>query len=114
MKYGSRFCRPKLDPGLRRDAGGAPLKALYYDSFAGYRGIKVGEFPKPEAGGTDVLVRVDPNFSLAMHLDTDEGNTRWRADPVGDRLLEIVQRLIADGALLVIVRVIRIDFDRLL
>jgi propanediol utilization protein len=22
----------------------------------------------------DVLVRVDPNFSLAMHLDTDEGN----------------------------------------
>ena len=22
----------------------------------------------------DVLVRVDPNFSLAMHIDTDEGN----------------------------------------
>ncbi len=22
----------------------------------------------------DVLVRVDPHFSLAMHLDTDEGN----------------------------------------
>ena len=22
----------------------------------------------------DVLVRIDPNFKLAMHIDTDEGN----------------------------------------
>ncbi len=43
------------------------MKALYYDTFAGYHGIKVGEFPKPEAAGTDVLVRVKA-FSL-NHLD---------------------------------------------
>ncbi len=43
------------------------MKALYYDSLTGYRGIKLGEFPKPEISDTEVLVRVKA-FSL-NHLD---------------------------------------------
>jgi NADPH:quinone reductase-like Zn-dependent oxidoreductase len=43
------------------------MKALYYDDFTGYQGIKVGEFPVPEITDTEVLVRVRA-FSL-NHLD---------------------------------------------
>jgi NADPH:quinone reductase-like Zn-dependent oxidoreductase len=39
------------------------MKALYYDEFKGYRGIKIGEFPAPETADNDVLVRVKA-FSL--------------------------------------------------
>jgi len=43
------------------------MKALYYDSLTGYRGIRIGDFPKPAIGDTEVLVRVKA-FSL-NHLD---------------------------------------------
>ena len=43
------------------------MKALYYSEQKGYQGIKVGEFPAPETGDTEVLVRVRA-FSL-NHLD---------------------------------------------
>jgi NADPH:quinone reductase-like Zn-dependent oxidoreductase len=43
------------------------MRALYYDAFNGYRGIKVGDFPVPVIGDTEVLVRVRA-FSL-NHLD---------------------------------------------
>jgi len=43
------------------------MKALYYDEQKGYQAIKVGDFPAPEIGDTEVLVRVRA-FSL-NHLD---------------------------------------------
>lgn len=43
------------------------MKALYYDEFKGYRGIKTGDLPVPEINDTEVLVRVKA-FSL-NHLD---------------------------------------------
>ena len=51
----------------------APADALRY-------GVRDKSFVRVRVAGErevvfgDVLVRVDPNFSLAMHLDTDEGN----------------------------------------
>jgi acetate kinase len=50
-----------------------PADALRY-------GVRDKSFVRVRIGGDrelifgDVLVRVDPNFSLAMHIDTDEGN----------------------------------------
>src|SRR5574337_297175 len=46
---------------------GPIMKALYYDEFAGSQGIKSGEFPVPEIGPSEVLVRVKA-FAL-NHLD---------------------------------------------
>jgi NADPH:quinone reductase-like Zn-dependent oxidoreductase len=43
------------------------MKALYYDSLTGPRGITVGEFPKPVISDSEVLVRVKA-FAL-NHLD---------------------------------------------
>ncbi len=43
------------------------MKALYYEEQKGPRGIKLGDFPKPEAAENEVLVRVKA-FSL-NHLD---------------------------------------------
>jgi NADPH:quinone reductase-like Zn-dependent oxidoreductase len=43
------------------------MKALYYDELKGFKGIKVGEFPRPEINGNEVLVRIKA-FSL-NHLD---------------------------------------------
>lgn len=43
------------------------MKALYYDEQKGASGIKIGEFPRPEISGNEVLVRVKA-FSL-NHLD---------------------------------------------
>ncbi len=50
------------------------MKALYYDQPIGYKGIKIGDFPKPETSDSEVLVRVKA-FSL-NHLDVwiMEGN----------------------------------------
>ena len=51
----------------------APADALRY-------GVRDKQFVRVRIGGErevvfgDVLVRVDPNFKLAMHIDTDEGN----------------------------------------
>lgn len=38
--------------------------------------IKIQSTPRPLVFN-DVEVRVDPNFRLALHLDTDEGNAAW-------------------------------------
>jgi NADPH:quinone reductase-like Zn-dependent oxidoreductase len=43
------------------------MKALYYDKFGQYENIKIGEFPTPEIGENEVLVKVKA-FSL-NHLD---------------------------------------------
>lgn len=43
------------------------MKALYYDEQTGYKAIKLGDFPVPEIGEGEVLVRVKA-FSL-NHLD---------------------------------------------
>jgi propanediol utilization protein len=51
----------------------APADALRY-------GVRDKQFVRVRVSGKrevvfgDVLVRVDPNFRLAMHIDTDEGN----------------------------------------
>ncbi len=47
---------------------------------ADYYGVKAGEMMKLKIGGPcaitleQMLVRVDPNFKLEVHIDTDEGN----------------------------------------
>jgi NADPH:quinone reductase-like Zn-dependent oxidoreductase len=43
------------------------MRALYYDEFKGYKGIKIGNMPMPELHENEVLVRVKA-FSL-NHLD---------------------------------------------
>ncbi len=43
------------------------MKALYYDEFKGYEGIKTGDLPLPAPGTSDVRVRIRA-FSL-NHLD---------------------------------------------
>ncbi|MEW5746392.1 MAG: zinc-binding dehydrogenase [Nitrospirota bacterium] len=43
------------------------MKALYYDTLEGYRGIKAGDMPMPEVGDDEVLVRIKA-FAL-NHLD---------------------------------------------
>lgn len=43
------------------------MKALFYDKLEGFKGIKAGEVPMPETGGSEVLVRVKA-FSL-NHVD---------------------------------------------
>lgn len=43
------------------------MKALYYEELKGYKAIKIGDFPVPEIGPVDVLVRIKA-FSL-NHLD---------------------------------------------
>ena len=36
----------------------------------------------------DVVIRIDPNFSLAMHIDTDEGNAiNYKSGIKGEVLL---------------------------
>jgi pimeloyl-ACP methyl ester carboxylesterase len=37
-------------------------------------GLWLADVPEPKTGINDVLIRVDPNFSPAMHIDTDEAN----------------------------------------
>lgn len=51
--------------------------------------VKNGEIVKVETNSKerkvifdDVVVRVDKNFSLAMHIDTDESNATWGATEV--------------------------------
>ena len=37
-------------------------------------GLWLEDVPEPTIGINDVLIRVDPGFRLAMHIDTDEAN----------------------------------------
>jgi acetate kinase len=66
----------KLERGVicaRRHIHMAPADALRY----GVRDksvVRVRVSGERELVFGDVLVRVDPNFKLAMHIDTDEGN----------------------------------------
>ncbi len=61
-----------------------PLRHIHIrDTEAAERGIKNGDRMTVRVGGSrgatfsEVHVRVDPSFRLAMHLDTDEGNAVW-------------------------------------
>jgi propanediol utilization protein len=61
-----------------------PLRHIHIrDTEAAERGIKNGDVKKVRVAGRravvweEVHVRVDPSFRMAMHLDTDEGNTVW-------------------------------------
>lgn len=61
-----------------------PLRHIHIsDDEAAARGLSHGDIRSVTVGGKrgatfhEVHVRVHPSFRLAMHLDTDEGNTVW-------------------------------------
>ncbi|HTK04328.1 MAG TPA: phosphate propanoyltransferase [Candidatus Eisenbacteria bacterium] len=66
-----------------------PLRHIHIsDTEAAARGMKTGDRMTVKVEGAravtfhEVHVRVDPTFRMAMHLDTDEGNSIW-ADMAG-------------------------------
>ena len=50
------------------------MKAVRFHEHGGPDVLRLEDAPEPELESGDVLVRVDPSFALAMHIDTDEAN----------------------------------------
>lgn len=70
-----------------------PLRHIHIsDEEAEARGLKTGDIKSVRVGGEravifeQVHVRTHPSFRMALHLDTDEGNTMWadKADNEGE------------------------------